>query len=595
PDNGAYAYGEGSRCLSNEGGKAAFLAAVQAANIPEGERRALALRRTALEPDCAGAAGLAGDPLADKRSEEGRAWGAYLEGAEAFYGATYDKARTQFESLKAARNPWLRETALYMIGRVELNRAQVDAYDEYGDRKQDQPIDSQRIRAADEGLRDYLKAYPKGIYAASARGLLRRVYWLAGDHASLSGEYALLFSNPLPGLDDGRLAEEIDDKLLSAIDASNVSDPMLLAVSDLQNMRKAEHDYDEGCCGEPIAAAALDAQRLAFAKMPALFDYLRAARAWYVDASPANVLQLIPDAARQSRFTAIEFSRQMLRGIALEAIKDRNARGFWIEMLPGAKMPWQRAAVELAIALHDERAGALARIFEAGSPVETASIREILLINIADAGLLRQQAKDGRVPRHERDVALFTLLYKSVSRGQYRAFVDDLALVPAGASTDNAYWSLREAEKPPLGLFTRPPSLGDYGCPPLRTTATQLSANARDSRARLCLADFMRANGFDGIGIDTQPTGDQLGSMPTLFAGSPYSRLEVYKTIIADPVATAADKAYALYRAVNCYGPSGNNSCGGAEVSKEVRRAWYLQLKKDYPQSRWAGQLRYYW
>ncbi len=58
----------------------------------------------------------------------------------------------------------------------------------------------------------------------------------------------------------------------------------------------------------------------------------------------------------------------------------------------------------------------------------------------------------------------------------------------------------------------------------------------------------------------------ELGGTPSDFPGKPYARLETYRAIIADPKAAppVADKAYALYRAVRCYAPAGNNACGGA-------------------------------
>ena len=59
--------------------------------------------------------------------------------------------------------------------------------------------------------------------------------------------------------------------------------------------------------------------------------------------------------------------------------------------------------------------------------------------------------------------------------------------------------------------------------------------------------------------------------------------------------ATADQRALALNRAIRCYGPSGYNSCGGVEVPVEQRRAWFQRLKRDYPNSRWAQSLRYYW
>ena len=65
--------------------------------------------------------------------------------------------------------------------------------------------------------------------------------------------------------------------------------------------------------------------------------------------------------------------------------------------------------------------------------------------------------------------------------------------------------------------------------------------------------------------------------------------------MIADGAAPAADRAYALYRAVNCYGPSGINQCGGAEAMPAQRKAWFTQLKHDHPTSPWAQALHYWW
>ena len=83
--------------------------------------------------------------------------------------------------------------------------------------------------------------------------------------------------------------------------------------------------------------------------------------------------------------------------------------------------------------------------------------------------------------------------------------------------------------------------------------------------------------------------------MANEFAGQPRTRSEIYPAIIADPKAGSPDKAYALYRAVMCYAPSGYNGCGGKDVPKSQRKAWYDQLKRDYPSSPWAKKLRYYW
>jgi hypothetical protein len=81
----------------------------------------------------------------------------------------------------------------------------------------------------------------------------------------------------------------------------------------------------------------------------------------------------------------------------------------------------------------------------------------------------------------------------------------------------------------------------------------------------------------------------------TQFKGKEYSRLEAYKATISDQQANATDKAYSLYRAIRCYAPTGNNTCGGTEVPKLQRKAWYDRLKTQYKNTPWAKELRYYW
>ena len=43
-------------------------------------------------------------------------------------------------------------------------------------------------------------------------------------------------------------------------------------------------------------------------------------------------------------------STKVARGMALDATRDRNARGFWLSLLPGATQPYQNGAVQLALA-----------------------------------------------------------------------------------------------------------------------------------------------------------------------------------------------------------------------------------------------------
>lgn len=587
----AFASGEGSRCLSNDAGIAAFIAAIGVARgISDADRAALITARKALKTSCGSSTPVAGLARA-VGSATGKLFARYIAGAGAFYDGDYDTASAAFAALRTASDPWLRETAHYMLGRVELNRAQVNAFDNYGAQKDPKSIDGKVIDAADAGLRTYIRAYPNGLYTQSARGLLRRVYWLGGRVKPLAAEYSALFAQDpaTRGITDDDLAQEVDNKLLPLITAADTTDPVLLAVIDLARMRRPSSDNPMTCCEKTISRDEILAQRSFFASNPALFDDLLATFAFYIDAMPGEVLRLIPDAARQSKFSYLQFSRQMLRGMALERMKDRSARGFWVEMLPGATMPYQHPALELALALHDERAGALDGIFATGSSVQLPSIRHALLMDVASPQLLRRQAANANVPTAERDVARYTLLYKDVSQGAYQAYLNDVRAFPPAPRPR----AKDDADNGALQDFQNAKT-GDYGCGPFVQTVTTLAKAPRDPRAGLCLAEIFRENGFGPFPINAPPK-DELGGTPSLFPGSVYSRMNTYQAIIAEPKAPAADKAYALYRAINCYAPGGTSECGGKDVPLSQRKAWFARLKKDYPNSSWAQDLRYYW
>ena len=577
PPNDDYLTGEGSRCRSNNGGKAAFAAAVRAARgLTDAERTALIAARNAFDPDCGGRPAV----LAPITETLAKPWADYLRAAAAFYDGQFEGAAASFATLSGSNDAWLAETARYMVARVALNRAQANAYTEWGEADFTK-VDRPALARAQAGFDRYLAASPAGRYAASASGLMRRVAWLGGDTARLAAAYAAAMAQPaaMRGIDDFELVQEVDNKL--TFDKPIVTtDPLLLATFDLAAMRGDE--------GRTLTAAALASQRPAFTREPDLYGYLQATFAFYVAKKPVDVLRLIPDTTRERNMSTLALSRQVLRGQALDALGDVNARGFWLQLLPATAVPMQRSIVELGLALHEERAGHLDPLLAPGSPLTTAVFRETLLFTVADAAILRRAARSAALGKHERGVALFQLLWKELTRGFYADFGRDLGLVPAGAPSDvSQYEGLIFTAATPVGVFTQTRKLGDLGCPPLRQTAATLAANPRDPHARLCVADFVQANNFDGGLYDAQPPADELGGTRSLFPGTKYARATVYRDLIAS-VATPPDlKAYALYRAIHCYAPGGFSECGD-DVPKAQRRAWFMQLKHDYPRSRWA-------
>ena len=113
---------------------------------------------------------------------------------------------------------------------------------------------------------------------------------------------------------------------------------------------------------------------------------------------------------------------------------------------------------------YDERAGKLDQVFAVDSAIGNPGMREILLRNVADAKRLRAQAQYNTVPQHERDIALYVLLYKEVSRGLYADFLKDLPRVRADA--------------PSMSSASCSPSCSGLGAPASRAVSVSRAAMA---------------------------------------------------------------------------------------------------------------------
>jgi hypothetical protein len=603
-DNSAAA----TRCFTNDAGSLAFMAALgKAKDIPASEAATLSAVRMMLKPLCTDgdqARVMVEQGVGLIKSKQGKVFASYLIGAAAFYDGDFAAARPAFASAAKAASPWLAGAANYMAGRVALNEAMAGAFDEYGSLTE-KGADKKTLSDAEAGFLGYLKSYPEGEYAVSARGLLRKVYWLSGRKDKLLAEYIAQFAQKDASKRNVSLADmvqELDLKLLMEIDPAIVSEPVLLAVLDLKAMRHSDDPAEANADNPPITRAMLNAQRARFIGQAALYDYVLAAHSFYVANDPAETLRLIP-AGPKDDDSYLGYSRKLLRALALEAQGDTSAnagaRGALIGLITAAKHPFQRGSAELALAMQLERSKGLNLVFAAGSPIHDPDLREILLRYAAGPALLRSRMADKSATKRERDVALYALLYKSLTRGAYADFIRDSALIPADAKPP----AESEYESPAytnVSVFNWAGSKS-FVCPSIRSVATALSTAPKDATALLCLGEFARTNDLDPgyysvyHSLDETPDKSELGGTPSAFPGKPFSRGEIYKILIADPKVSATNKAYALYRAVNCYGPSGYNSCGGVDVEIGTRKAWFRRLKGEFASSPWAGKLDYYW
>ncbi|HZZ89536.1 MAG TPA: hypothetical protein VFE13_14495, partial [Caulobacteraceae bacterium] len=576
-------------------GAAAFEAALSAGPVPASERDALLAARKAIAPNCdaANAVGAYQGP-AGVRSPLGRQFASYLAGVAEFYGGDYNDARKDFAAAGSSSQPWLKETARYMLGRVSLNKAQAAAFDEYGVMTPAK-VDAAALKESGAAFQAYLAAYPTGAYSASARGLLRRVAWLGQQPRQLSGDFAWAFAHPAPedrNVSTSDLVVEADNKLLTQAAPADIADPSLLAVRDLMAMRRdPTSDTPDASL---IKYDDLAAQKPAFASQPQLFEFLLAAHRFYVEADPAGALGHLGAAPPPAAMTWLAFSRQMLRGMALEAQKDRaGARALWLQLIAHARPEFQRPVLDLALAMNEERDGKLAQVFAAGSPIRDPQVREILLRNDAPPALLADQARSGATER-ERRVSLYTLLYKDVMRGRYNAFAADSAIkVPPAPAAPNPNDPM--GAEPDLKVVRWEGHKVGYLCDDIAALTRALAAAPRNPHNLLCLGEFARLNALDGDALNKSAPAAQLGGAPTLFPGRSFARLDAYEALIADARTPADDRAYALYRAINCYAPSSANECDGKDVPRAERARWFHELKSTYPKSQWAQALKYYW
>ncbi|MGY2254715.1 outer membrane assembly lipoprotein YfiO [Pseudomonas reactans] len=586
----AFLTGEGSRCRSNDDDSAtAFISQVIKADMPAAERELLVKARLQLLKACSWEGQVV--DAQQIQSNDGQLFRTYLQAAADFYSGRFGDAERGFAAASASHVPWLKETALYMTARTSLNQAQAEAFDEYG-MPQLEHVDKSALSHAEEGFLGYLKTYPQGDYLASARGLLRRVYWLAGDNTKLAEAFGWAMTEATDAqrnVSVDELVEEADLKLLM-VNSETVSTPMIQFVSDLMVMRGGNQPA--------LSRTDLEKQKAAFSSAPELYDYLLAVSALYTEHQPDATLKLLPQSVPSS-LNYFAFSQQTLRALALEAKQDwKGAEALWLQLLPLAKLPLQRDQLELALAMNYERSGQLAKVFATDSPISAKQVRYILLRNVAGPELLRQQIAQASDPL-ERQTAQFVLLYKDLLRGQYATFAEDLKQLPNTAPEDKLGTSLgyvySASQTLKLFQWNGDKAESGYACPSITQIAATLQADAKNPLGLNCLGEFILRNGLDGMPLEQARAAGSLGSSASDFKGETFSRLDGYKQVIGNAKAPKNDKAYALFRAINCYGPSGYNSCGGVDVEPAVRKAWFRQLKTSYADTQWGKSLQYYW
>ncbi len=521
-----------------------------------------------------------------------RQYASYLNASILFYNSNYSAATKIYTVLTNVEDTWLKETSQYMLIRTSLNSAYATGVDKYGDVYLDN-INQNLLKQFLDNINAYLKAYPNGQYIASARGFMRRGFWLSKRQDLLVNEIVWQLKNPTSkfyNLEMSELPAEIDRRVFdsSAFNLSNLKDPFFLAVYDLMHMRESNSENYHS-----ISWAQLNAQKDFFRTQPELFQYLQAAHLFFVQ-NKAQEAQNYLAKANAKNSSYLQLSQTFLRGQILEKIgQPQNAEEYWHQELTQAKDSYQRSLFETALSNHLAIKQDYSAFIGEKAQITQPNLQRNFITQIANTNSLQKIIQSDQSNINQKQAAIYTLLSKSLVHQQFELFKQSYAFMPKNAMQYQGYNSDNEQlkNKPDFSNFIWNGAhiTPQLKCSNLETLVNQLAQTPKDSLLNVCLGEYFRSE--QGYSLQQLSYNEKQTSN---FSGKIFARGQIYQDLIKS--SSKSDlQAYALYRAIQCYAPSGINDCGGNEVNKSVRKQWFDKIKTDYPNTSWAKSLKYYW
>lgn len=517
----------------------------------------------------------------------------YLAAAASFYAGDYASAERDFTQLAKSERPWLAETAQYMLMRAALNKSSQNSVGEYGD-FDIAKINREDATQAQTQAQAYLQRFPQGLYADSARGMLRRINWYLQAWPQLAGLYEQTLQQSADARQLREIVIEYDNVYGMAFYEQSVVEafPDAPLVSYIELLRAMRLDNNSK---PTLTQAQLDASKPVFEqsqKLPLWRDLQL--NLWLATENYAAIIQAVTPAQKLAVHDTLAFSEQVLYGEALMGQKNWSAaRDFWLQLLKLSQDNEQQQYVQAKLAATLVYSGDVAAVFAPESAVTNLRFRSQILKTQASPELLRQQAIHGP-NNEERTIALHTLLVRDLTENRFGDWLNDRKLTSAitppviGDAFDDVNlsifdWNGDAAER-------------GYTCRSLNETVTVLSKKADDAHALNCLGEFFRTTQTH-VDLWKNSAGNDVleSAISRKEPFGQFDRQSYYQQVITSPKAEVEDKSFALYRAIMCYAPSGSNECGGEEVDKLQRKGWFTQLKTQYPGSPWAQKLKYYW
>ncbi|QFY43596.1 hypothetical protein F6R98_14000 [Candidatus Methylospira mobilis] len=598
------------RCLTdNAQAVDSLLKSLQSSNLPIQDKTLLAGERLRFAGLCEKSLEVY-KPL--QVSDAAKPYARYLEAAAAFYAGQYDRAAALFQSLSADAKPgWVQETSLYMLGRVALNHAQV-RYDGWSELNAE-TIDRTALGKAASAFNAYLKAFPQGRYADSAKGLFRKIHWLSADGAALTADYQAWATKIRPGVAGQALLDFINETESKSNPVNAPVDALWSApLLAMQHITASWRPGDDGALQQKtlVGVDAVNAHRSQFADagLEALWSYLALAHRYWVAGDYDGVIQQTAADAATGKLSNIAYSRRTLRGLALTALQRwPEAEAHWQSLLKTVEHPGQKIQTQWLLALTWSQQGRLDDIYARDSTAGNSDIRDYF-IHAGKPELLESLLKREDLPSHSRSLAYFTLMNQFVRHRDFKAASAILSAHPASG------YALARDMLAPLAWAGQK---GEYACPSFSELLAAIQQTPAAAQRLNCMGDFSRTQNWDysldviadeNVSDEPRHRWHDLADYGLPFKNKPvdafgdksgrkiYSSLDYYMDVINQSGKVASeDMAYALHRAMSCFASSGNNHCGDQNIPKEQRGAWFKRLKSEFKDSRWAKEQKYYW
>ena len=561
-----------------------------------------------------------------KWSSNAQPYADYIMATQLFYlgkKSDFDSADNLYlalidlETANSAENAglaWLIDTSNYMLIRTGINRIYQDGMGDYNYKSEN--VDSELFATTQKAINTYLSRFKEGHYTASARGLQRRLYWLAGQQEKLVDEieWQINRSNLLLfNLNSRLLPEEIERRVFfedfdEPFDINKLNDPSLLTSFALYRLRPA----DSFNSPKPLTLAELERLKPKFKDRLDLYQYLIATYYLVQQNKPKLAIQHLPTDEPTAKLSYSKFSQYVLKAKALQQMGSIDeASALWNRLHKLPKQPFQNSVTELALALQADQSNDYSQLFGKNASIQSPALKMRVIKYSADPELLKQIADSYSNTDTIGAEARYALLAKSLIHGRYGNYLTyKQSYLPKNAQKYLGYDSKDETLKylPEFSEFNWQgkkisPSIN---CQDLTTTVTRLSQNSKDRLQKICFAEFMYDTSVTYYLTDydqSYHSSDQsipgyrypyLGDIPSRFKGQELNRLDIYQSAFASNQNDELS-AYALHRAIGCFASSGNNQCSGENVDISVRKAWFKRLKSDFKNTSWAQNQQYYW